>query len=111
ATEEPRMLRQLDHFTEIARRRALRPRANGEAGRLDPRQIMIVDLVSMPMAFRNARRPVDAVRERPGNDIARLRAEPHRAAELGARIALFDRAVAVLPRGDEWDDRMRRERI
>ena len=44
----------------------------------------------------------------PGTTFAGLRAEPHRAAEIGLLAALLDRAVAVLPFGHQRDHRMRR---
>src|SRR6266540_5446060 len=111
AAEEPRMLRQLDHLAQVARERALRARADDESRRDEPRQVMVVDLIAMPVALGDRRTAVDAVRERAGHDLARLRAEAHRAAEIGARAAPLDRAVAVLPLRDERDDRMRRVEI
>src|SRR6266496_5152505 len=111
AAEEPRVLRQLDHFAQIAGRCALRASADGKPGRLEARQVMIVDLVAMPVALGHRGSAVDLVRERTRPDIAGLRAEPHRAAQVGAFGALLDRAVAVLPLGDQRDDRMRRRRL
>src|SRR6266542_4881652 len=69
---------------------------------------MIVDFVAMAMALGNARSSIDAVRERSGHDVARLCAEAHRPAEIGRDTAPFDRAVMILPFGNERDDRMRR---
>src|SRR4029453_17505466 len=51
AAEEPGMLRQLDHFAQVAGDVALRPCADGEARGLQPRQIMIVDFVAVPVTF------------------------------------------------------------
>src|SRR6476659_6769430 len=56
AAEKPRMLRQLDHFSQIAGRLAFRPRAHRKTGRLDARQVMIVHLVPMPVALGHRRR-------------------------------------------------------
>src|SRR4029453_19186603 len=86
AAEEPRMLRQLDHFAQVAGDVALRPCADGEARGLQPRQIMIVDFVAVPVTFGDAGRAVDAVRKRSWNDLARLRAQAHRTAQLGFRV-------------------------
>ena len=72
---------------------------------------MVVDLVTMAVTLRDARRPVDPMRKRTGDDIARLRAQAHRAAQIGAGVPPFDRTIAVLPLGDQRDDRMRRRRI
>src|SRR6476619_7029887 len=109
--EEPRMLRQLDHFTEIAGGLALCPRTDDKARGLDARQVMVVHFVAMPVALRHRSRTIDPMCERARHDIAPLRAQPHRAAEVGARAALLDRAVAVLPFSDERDHRMRCRRI
>src|SRR5512132_2557938 len=51
AAEEPRVLRQLDHLAQVAGRLALRPRADDETGRFDSRQVMVVDLIPVPMAL------------------------------------------------------------
>src|SRR3954468_12037344 len=99
AAEEPRMLRQLDHFAQIAGGLALGPRADGKPGRFDARQVMVVHLVAMPMALGHGRGSIDPMGERACDDIAGLRPEAHGAAEIGARAALLDRAVAVLPFG------------
>ena len=69
---------------EIAGDRALRPRADREPGGLDARQVMVVDLVAMAMPLGDRGRAVDPVRERAGHDLARLRAEAHRAAHVRA---------------------------
>jgi len=67
---------------------------------------VVVDLVAMPMPLGDRRRAIDPVRERAGNHVAGLRAKPHRTAQVRARIALFDRPVAVLPLGDQCHHRM-----
>ncbi len=69
---------------------------------------MVVHFVAMPVPLRHGRRAVDPVRERTGDDVARLAAEAHRAAQVGIRSAPLDRAVAVLPLGDEGHHRMPR---
>src|SRR5688572_33128991 len=65
----------------------------------------------MAMALRDLARPVDAMRERAVLDVARLCAEPHRAAEIGRGGALLQRAVAVVPLCDHRDDGMRRAAV
>ena len=102
------MVGELDHLAKVAGDRALRARAHRQAGLLESRQVMVVDLVAMAMALGDRRRAVDAVRERARHDLAGLRAEAHRAAEVRAGRALLDAAVAVLPLGDQRDDRVRR---
>src|SRR4029453_13642820 len=71
-------------------------------------QIMVVDLVTVAVAFGHRCRSVDAIGERARNDFARLGAETHRSSHVGARRALLDRAIAILPFGDQRDHRMRR---
>src|SRR5438270_13670189 len=98
--EKPGMLRQLDHLAQIARGGALRPCADRQSGRLQSRQVMVIDLVAMAMPLRDAGRAINAIRERCRHDVARLRAQTHRSAEVGRVAAALDRAVAVLPFGD-----------
>ena len=111
AAEEPRVLRQLDHFAKVARDFALRPCADDQARSFEPRQIMVVDFIAMTVPLGHPRRSVDAVRERARDNLARLRPEPHRSTQVGARRALFDRAIAILPFGNERDHRMRGRRV
>jgi hypothetical protein len=106
--EEPGMVRELDHLAKVACDLASRPCADRETRRLEPRQVMVVHFVAVPMALRYRRCAVDPVRERPGHHVAGLRAEAHRAAHVGVRAAALDRAVPILPLGDQRDDRMRR---
>ena len=56
---------------------ALGARADDQAGRLEARQVMIVDFVAVTVPLGDRRRPVDAVRER-------CRARPRRAAHRAA---------------------------
>src|SRR5438128_7540699 len=83
AAEEPRMIGKLDHLAQIARARAFGPRTDPQAGGLEPRQIMIVDLVAMPVALGDRRRAVNPVRKRGRHDLAWLGAEPHRTPQIG----------------------------
>ena len=108
ATEEPGVVAELDDLAQVAGERALRPRADNKAGGFEPRQVMVVHFIAVAMALGHRRCAVDAVRQRAGNDLAGLRAEAHRPAEIGLGGSFFDGSVAVLPFGDECDDRMRR---
>src|SRR6476659_1863576 len=49
APEEPWVVRQLDHFAQVAGSHALGPCADRKAGGLDARQVMIVHFVAMPV--------------------------------------------------------------
>src|SRR4051812_25041643 len=69
---------------------------------------MIVDLVTVAVALDDALSTVDAACERPVLEHAFLAPQPRGAAELRLHVAPLDAAVAVLPLGDERDDRMRR---
>src|ERR1700674_520776 len=111
AAEEPRMAGKLDHFAQISGSGALGPCADREPGRLEARQVMIVDFIAVSVALGDRRRAVDPVRERPGHHVAGLRAETHGASEIGLMIATLDRAVAVLPLGDQRHHRVRRRGI
>src|SRR3989442_1261204 len=108
AAEKPRMVGKLDHLAKIARGRAFGPRTDAQSRGFQPRQVMIVDLVTMPVALGDRRRAIDAVRKRAGNDLAGLRTEPHGSAQIGTRVAALDRSIAILPLGDQRDDWMRR---
>src|SRR5438552_207841 len=111
AAEEPRMVGELDHLAQVAGQRALGPRADDQTGGFEPREIMVVYFVTVAMALGPGRCAVDAVRERPGNDLAGLRAEAHGAAEVGLGGSFFDGSVLVLPFGNECHHRMRRIEI
>ena len=80
-----------------------------QPGRLEPRQVMVVDLVAVAVALGDDVAAVDAVRERArgtrSQGCAPSRIVPPRS-ELA--VAPLDRAVAVLPLGDERDHRVRR---
>src|SRR5262249_28865199 len=82
-------------------------RAHHEAGGLEARHVVVVDLVAMAMALGDRLLAVDAVRERAAPHRARLGAESHRPAEVGARVAALDAPVAVLPLGHQRDPRVR----
>src|SRR5206468_1896767 len=47
ATEEPRMIGELDHLAQVPRERALGPGTDDQSGGLESRQIVIVDLVAV----------------------------------------------------------------
>ena len=62
----------------------------------------------MAMALADHVLAVELVRQRAGLQAAFLRAQAHRAAQVGALVALLDVAGAVRPFGDQRDHRMRR---
>ena len=111
AAEEPGMVRKLDHFAQISGSGALRPCADHQSGLLEARQVMIVDFITVAVALGDCGRAVDAMRQRSGHHVAGLRAETHGASEVGAVIATLDRAVAVLPLGDQRHYRVRRRGV
>src|ERR1700693_348465 len=108
AAEEPGMAGKLDHLAQVSGGGALGPCADRQPGRLEAREVMIVDFVAMSVPFGDRRRAVDAVRERSGHHLARLRAETHGASKIGAMVAALDRPIAVLPLGDQRHYRVRR---
>ena len=87
AAEEPGMASKLDHLAQVSGGGALGPCADHQPGRLETRQVVIVDFVAMSVALGNCRRSVDPVRERSGHQLARLRAETHGASKIGPMIA------------------------
>src|SRR5438105_24531 len=111
AAEEPGMARELDHLAQISGGGALGPGANREPGRLEARQVMIVDFIAMPVSLGNGRRAIDPVRKRSGHHLAGLGAETHSSSEIGAMVPALDRAVAILPLGDQCHYRVRRRGI
>src|SRR5918993_159785 len=91
--DEKRMRRQLHDLGQLL---AGRSRGNRVPAGFELRHIDVVDLVAVPMAFVhfgavNARRQCAAL------DRTLLRPEPHRAAEIGLRIAALDTAGAIGP--------------
>src|SRR5450759_5579450 len=74
ATEEPGMVRKLDHLAQISGSGALRPCADHQPGGLEARQVMIVDFITVAVALGDRGRAVDAMRQRSGHHVARLRA-------------------------------------
>ena len=103
ACDEQRMARQLDDLDQPVAREAGKPQARVH----HLLQVAVVELVAMPVALADHVRAVDRVRERAVRDADLLRAEPHRAAEIRAFVARLERALLVLPLGDQRDDRVR----
>ena len=95
-------LRQLDHLGQLL---ALGDRGDHEAGVLQALQVLLVGLVAVAVALGDDV-AIDAVRDGAGLDVRALRAQAHRAAEVGVGIAPLDRAVGVLPLVDQGDDRV-----
>src|SRR5205085_5988186 len=92
AAEEPRMVGELGHLGQVL---GLGLGADREAGGLEARDVVVVDLVAMAMALGNRVLAIDAVRERALLHGGGLRAQAHRAAEVGARVAALHLAVVV----------------
>src|SRR5690606_30633395 len=67
----------------------------------------VVELVPVAMAFPDHIRPIHLVSARTMRQTHFLRAEAHRAAQIGAFAALLDRALLVLPLGDQRKHRTR----
>ena len=95
AGDEPRVVGQLDDLDEPA----LLVRARDDEARVDePRPEVVVDLVAMPVALVDDRLAVRVARPRALGELDRLRAEPHRAAEI----------LDLLLLGQQVDHRIRR---
>src|SRR5688572_23252742 len=75
--EEPRVVGQLDDLRQIPL--DVVPREH-EAVPLDGLPIAVVHLVAVAMALDDAIHPIRAMGERLGNELAGVRAEPHRSA-------------------------------
>src|SRR5688572_4961208 len=102
--DEPRMARQLDDLDQAV----LRERRDREPGLLHGLEVIVVELVAVPVALVDHVAAVNLAGQRAGEDPGFLRAEAHRAAELRAVVALQRLAAAVTPFGDECDDRVLR---
>src|SRR5580765_6726876 len=104
--DEPWVLlfRQLDDLGQLL---ALRDRRDQQPGLLEALEVALVRLVAVAVALGHDL-AVDLVCERAGRDIGALRTQAHRAAQVGVRVALLDRAVAVLPLVDQGDHRVLR---
>src|SRR5258706_10415584 len=76
ATDEPRILRQLDHLAQIFLHGAAR---DLQAGLDQPRQQFIVDLIAMTMPLVDGFTAVDALRQRAADQPRLLCAESHHA--------------------------------
>src|SRR5258706_13881675 len=106
AGHEPRMLlrRQFDHFDEQVVHRFA---GDDEAQVLELLAIAVIEFVAMPMALANDVLAVQIARNGTGLQPAFLRAQPHRAAEIGIFAALLDVTRARRPLSDQRDYRMR----
>src|SRR5947209_1079813 len=105
AADEPGVRRQLDRLAELL---ALGEPGNAQALVFQTLHVLVVDFVTMAVAFVDHVRAVDLAREAPGLEHGALGAQPHRPAEIGFFVAALDAAVAVLPFGHERDHRVRR---
>src|SRR5581483_6747920 len=104
AADEPRMAGQLDHLAQLL---ALRQARHAQPLVLQPLDVLVVDLVAVPVPLVDGVGAVDLARERCRLERGRLRTEAHGAAEIGFLGAPLDASVAVLPLGDERDHRVR----
>src|SRR5688572_25235204 len=104
AADEPRVIGQLDHLAQSVLHGSA---AYPEPGVLQPRQIVVVDLVTVTVALDDALLPVDAAHGGIGRQRAFLAAQAHGAAKVRAGVAPLDAAVAVLPFRDQRDHRVR----
>ena len=80
AGDEKRMVLQLDDFDQFAVRRKA---AENKAGLLEFFAVGVVEFVAVAVAFVDDKRAVKLARLRADDQLARLRAEPHRAAFFG----------------------------
>src|SRR3990170_3156559 len=105
ATDKPGMRGQFHHLAQLL---GLGEPGNAQPFFLQPAKVLVVRLVAMPVALVDDVLAVD-----PACLAARLEGrslcpKTHGAAQVGLLGAALDAAVAVLPLGDEGDDRMRR---
>ena len=94
---------QFDHLGEFF---ALGDRRDHQTGALQRLEVFLVGLVAMAVPLGDDR-TVDLVGQRVGPDVRTLRAQAHRATQVGLGIALLYRAVGVLPFVDQRDHRVR----
>src|SRR4030095_8752812 len=104
AAYEPWALRQLDRFTQTVFGRFA---ADLQPLFPEPRKIVVVDLITMPVPFGDALLSVNTAHHGFRFQHAFLTTQAHGAAKLGFQVATLDFAVAVLPLRDERDHRMR----
>src|SRR5712691_13396702 len=96
AADQPGMRRQLDHFAQLL---ALGDPGYAQALVLQPLHVLVVDFVAVAMALVDDIGAVDLARKAARLERRGLRAQAHRAAEVGFVVAALDPAVAVLPLG------------
>ena len=84
---------------DFAKRFSWRAGRHNQTGLLNPRQIMVVGLIAVPMALGHFG-AINFGRQRAGFHRAGLRTEPHGAAQIRVHIASFDLAVMILPFSD-----------
>src|SRR5882762_9553301 len=94
ARDEPRMVGQLDDLDQAA---FLERSGDHQASLRERRPIVVVDLVTVPVALVHDRLAVRVMRTSSVDHLDRLRAEPHRAAEI----------LDLLLLGQQIDHRMR----
>src|SRR5690606_19614513 len=94
-SQEPRVIRQLDDLDEPVDRHP----GEDETRLLETLHIAVVELVAMPVTLVDHVPAVDRPHEGRALELAALRPEPHRAAEIGVRAALLHAPALVLPFG------------
>src|SRR5690606_7863076 len=103
ARDEPRMVRQLHDLDQQVVHGLAR---DDETEILERLPVAVVEFVAVPMPLAYHVLAVQLARERSAAQAAFLRAEAHRAAEVGRLVAALDLAAAGGPFGDQRDDRM-----
>ena len=104
AGDEPRMSRQFDDFHQAV---------GGQPGEhqpavFKPLHIGVVEFIAVAVAFADDIAVENAVVSRALFEVDVLRAEPHRAAQVGVFVAQLDAPVVVHPFGDERNHRVGR---
>ena len=105
AGQEPGMIRDLDHFHQVAIHRGA---GEAQARALQPVTVGIVELKAMAMALNNLILAVHLARQCVRQQLAGLATEPHGATQVAVLVTPLDLAGVVLPLGNQRDDRVRR---
>ena len=101
--EEPRMIWQFDGFNQTLA--ACGYAADDQTGFFQLRNIIVVDLVAVAMAFADVFAAVDFCGKAARFEVNFLRTQTHGAAQVGRLITGFDAAVGSLPFVNQGNDR------
>src|SRR6202162_2056504 len=104
---EPRGARQFNDLDQPVVREARKP----EAGMLIGFQVVVVELIAVPVALGDLIAAIEIARQSSWLQLYVLRAQAHGAAELRALIPRLRAVRTVLPFGDQRDDPVRRGAI